>query len=64
MNLDLDSLEGKIDRVLALCRGLTAENRAMRERIAELESDRRNLTHKVDQARERLEALISRLPQA
>lgn len=63
MNGDLDSLEQKIDQVLAWCHSLDMENRALRERVAGLETEKQDLTGRMESARARLEALMDKLPQ-
>lgn len=63
MNGDLALLEKKLDQFLAFCEGLRAENRALRDRVATLEEERQGLLDKMDTARTRLEALMSRLPE-
>ncbi|CAB1370333.1 cell division protein ZapB [Denitratisoma oestradiolicum] len=63
MSGDLDSLEQKIDQVLALCHSLDAENRELRERVTGLENEKQDLTGRMESARVRLEALMDKLPQ-
>lgn len=63
MHSDFDSLEQKIDQVLALCSRLNAENAALRDRVAGLENDKRDLTERIGSARTRLEALMTKLPE-
>ncbi len=50
----LEKLESGVDRLLAAFAGLKAENRELRERLAEMES-------KKDLFRARLDSLIERL---
>jgi cell division protein ZapB len=63
MDTDLDSLEEKIRQTADLCRQLRDENRTLRERLALLEGDRRDLEQKIDGARTRLEHLLQRIPE-
>lgn len=63
MATPLDSLETKIDSVLALCERLRAENRALRVQLSALEGVNQSLTHTIDASRARLEALMNRLPE-
>ena len=63
MNTPLDSLEGKIDSVLALCERLREENRALRTQLSALEGVNQTLTNTIDASRARLEALMERLPE-
>jgi len=57
----LHSLEQKIDRLIAICEKLQAENRSMKEREGTLLRERSKLIEKNDTARSRVEAMISRL---
>lgn len=63
MNSDLDSLEEKIDHVLAAYGQLRGENRALRERLADLQQQQQTLTTRMDAARARLASLMDKLPQ-
>lgn len=63
MNAPLDSLEDKIDSVLALCERLREENRVLRTQLAALEGVNQALTNTIDASRTRLEALMERLPE-
>ncbi len=63
MNHELDSLEQKIDRLVAVGRGLLAENEHLRDRVEDLEREKRVLADRIEQARGRLEALMDRLPE-
>jgi len=63
MNAPLDSLEKKIDSVLALCEQLRDENRALRTQLSALEGVNQTLTQTIDTSRARLEALMERLPE-
>jgi len=58
---NLHSLEQKIDRLIAICDQLQAENRSLRERENSLLRERSKLVEKNDTARTRVEAMISRL---
>ncbi len=61
-NGDLIALEKKVEQFLAFCESLRAENQALRNRVLTLEEERTQLTRKIDSARDRLETLMSRLP--
>lgn len=63
MEGDVTALEHKLDQFLAHYRQLREENHALRERVAGLEGEKQALTDKIDTARERLEALMERLPE-
>lgn len=60
----LDSLEQKIDQVLALCRTLSDENRQLREQVAAGESENQALRAKIDQACLKIEGLMANLPES
>lgn len=62
MSDDLALLEKKIDQFLAFCEGLRAENRALRTRVAKMEEERQVLLAKIESARNRLEALMEKMP--
>lgn len=62
MSQDLALLEKKLDQFLAFCDGLRAENRALRNRVAKLEEERQVLLAKIESARNRLEALMDKIP--
>lgn len=55
------SLENKIERLIDQSTRLAAENTALREREASLLRERSKLLEKNEQARARVEAMISRL---
>ena len=62
MSVSLDHLEHKVERILDLCASLRSENQALRAHVAGLEADKAALKRKIDIARERLESLMTRLP--
>jgi cell division protein ZapB len=55
------SISQRLDRLLELCRTLQDENRSLRHSQEQLASERANLMAKKEQARSRVEAMISRL---
>lgn len=63
MRSDFDSLEQKIDQVLALCCKLNTENSALRVQVASLDKEKCDLAERMETARVRLEALMAKLPQ-
>lgn len=63
MATPLDSLENKIDSVLALYERLRDENRALRTQLTALEGVNQILSNTIDTSRARLEALMDRLPE-
>lgn len=62
MDIEISSLEAKVERVVAFCDELRNENHALRERIAGLEQEKQLLAQRMTTARERLEAMMERLP--
>jgi cell division protein ZapB len=62
MSVSLDHLEHKVEQILAVCASLRSENQALRAQVAGLETENVALAQKIDITRERLEALMSRLP--
>ncbi len=62
MNQDqLQQIEQKVNRLIALCARLQQENQAIREREANLLRERSQLIEKNEQARTRVESMITRL---
>ena len=63
MHAELDALEDKIRQVAALCHTLRQENVALRQQLVTAQQDNKQLTARLDAARERLEALLDKLPE-
>ena len=63
MEMELDALAGKLDRVVALLERLQSDNASLKQRIATLEAERDVLQHNMSIARARVENLIARLPE-
>lgn len=62
MNDQFAVLEKRLEQFIAYCEGLRAENRTLRQRVIELENECKGLAGKIDTARQRLEALMERIP--
>ncbi len=62
MELNLSSLEAKVEQVVNFCEQLRQENLALRERVARLEQEKENLAERMTVARERLETMMEKLP--
>jgi len=62
MSVSLDTLEQKVDQIVAVCASLRSENQALRAHVAGLEVEKAALMKKIDITRERLEALMTRVP--
>lgn len=59
--LDLRSLEARVDELIRTCDHLRDENRALRQQQSQLVSERADLIEKSELARSRVEAMIARL---
>ena len=53
------SLDGKVERVIAQCDLLRTENQQLRQLLAERGEELRMMGEKMDEARQRLESLLS-----
>jgi cell division protein ZapB len=62
VDIDISSLEAKVERVAAFCEELREENHALREHITKLEHEKQALATRMTTARERLETVVDRLP--
>lgn len=63
MDMDLSALDDRVQLLVSRFLVLREENIALRTRVAALEGENRRLGDNADQARERIEALLSRLPE-
>ena len=61
---ELDRLESKIAQAVLLCSVLRAENAQLREQLAAAQEHERNLTERINTARERIEKLVHQLPES
>lgn len=61
VELDIERLRGRIDELLRHCRRLEEENRTLQDKQTELVTERARLIAKNDEARTRVEAMITRL---
>ena len=61
IQIDVQALERRIDELIQLCDDLIAENKALREQQAGMVTERAALVEKSELARDRVEAMISRL---
>lgn len=62
MDADLNALEEKVARLVALCQSLREENIQLRQDLVQAQDETRQLRENVARATTRLEALIERLP--
>jgi len=63
MESELAMLEEKIRQAAQLCKRLRDENRGLRQQLAALQGDKRQLAEKIDGARNRLESLLKQIPE-
>jgi cell division protein ZapB len=63
MSVSLDHLERKVDQILAVCASLRDENQTLRVMSPGWRPKRRRWRSKIDITRERLEAVMTRLPE-
>ena len=63
MEAELKALEEKIDQFVDLSQRLRADNRDLRQQLAQATNENKRLAEKVEAARARLEALLERLPE-
>ena len=63
MEAELNSLDDKIKQLLELCQKLRKDNSALRQQLAKVQSDNKQLTEKIGAARGRLETLLEQVPE-
>ena len=63
MDMELAALETKIEEIAELVHQLRAENEVLRNQMAAAEIERFQLRQNMTQARQRLEALMDKLPE-
>ncbi len=63
MDKYFSSLEQKVDRVIAQCDLLRTENQQLRQALIVKSEELRAMTDRMEQARHRLEQLVSRMPE-
>lgn len=63
MDADLKTLEEKIGQFVDLTQRLRADNRNLRQQLAQAINENKRLSEKLDGAKQRLEALLERLPE-
>ena len=64
MEPELKSLEEKIDQLAELCQRLRSDNKQLRQQLAQAINDNKQLSEKIDGAKTRLEALLTRIPES
>lgn len=63
MDAELVALEERIRQAVDLCQRLRGENSDLRQRVAQLQIENRQLAEKITAARERLEGLLEQIPE-
>ncbi|MDR0702157.1 MAG: hypothetical protein LBF61_07065 [Azoarcus sp.] len=63
MDAELTRLETQLEQLISMYAALRGENRELRTQKSRLEAENRLLMSKVDLAAEKLEAVLTRLPQ-
>ena len=63
MDAEMVALEERIRQAVDLCQRLRGENSDLRQRVAQLQSENRQLADKITSARQRLEGLLEQIPE-
>lgn len=59
--MDLSALEAKVDELIRLCENLATQNKELREERQSLRAERARLMERNDQAKSKIDTMISRL---
>ena len=63
MDVELKSLEEKINQFVALCQRLRTDNHELRQQLASAHNDNKQLSEKIGDAKMRLETLLTQIPE-
>ena len=63
MEAELNTLDDKLSQLVQLCHRLRNDNNELRQDLAAARSQNKQLTDKIESARQRLENLLSRIPE-
>ena len=63
VDAELTSLENKIGQFVALCQRLRAENHQLRQQLASVQNENKQLSGKIADAKTRLETLLTQVPE-
>ncbi len=63
MESELTYLEGKINQLVQLCQRLRQDNNDLRQQLTASQNDNKQLSEKISHAKERLETILSRIPE-
>ena len=63
MDVELKSLEDKINQFVTLCQRLRTDNHDLRQQLASAHNDNKQLNEKIGDAKTRLETLLAQIPE-
>jgi cell division protein ZapB len=63
MEAELNTLDDKLSQLVQLCHRLRNDNNELRQELAAAQNQNKQLTDKIESARQRLESLLSRIPE-
>jgi cell division protein ZapB len=63
MDVELKSLEDKINQFVTLCQRLRSDNHDLRQQLASAHNDNKQLNEKIGDAKTRLESLLAQIPE-
>ena len=63
MDVELRSLEEKINQFVALCQRLRTDNHELRQQLASAQNENKQLNDKIGDAKTRLESLLTQIPE-
>jgi len=63
MDVELKSLEDKINQFVMLCQRLRLDNHELRQQLASAHNDNKQLNDKIGDAKTRLESLLAQIPE-
>jgi cell division protein ZapB len=63
MEVELSTLDDKLSQLVQLCHRLRNDNNELRQQLAAAQNQNKQLTDKIESARQRLESLLSRIPE-
>ena len=63
MDVELKSLEAKINQFVTLCQRLRSDNHDLRQQLASAHNDNKQLNEKIGDAKTRLESLLAQIPE-
>jgi cell division protein ZapB len=63
MDVELKSLEEKINQFVTLCQRLRSDNHELRQQLASAHNDNKQLSEKIGDAKTRLESLLNQIPE-